>query len=250
MKVAIMQPYFFPYLGYWQLIVNTDEFVFFDVVQYNKKSWMNRNRILHPDKSKEFQYISLPIIKPSKGALLSEIVINNNDAWKEKIFVQMSVYKKLKAPFYNDVIELLHKIFSDESDKFTDVILNSVKQVCQYLDIEFKYRFASEIDFDRKPIQGPGDWALQISKKICASEYINPPGGYEIFGENKYRQHCIELKFLKSNLSVYKQSWRKEFQEALSLLDVLMFNDKETVKELLKNDFILLTKQELEIPRR
>lgn len=241
-----MQPYIFPYIGYWQLIANSDEFIFFDVVQYNRRSWMNRNRILHPDTSKEFQYISVPIKKHSQGTLINEVLLNNNENWKSKILGQLTVYKKLKAPCYDDIIFLVKKIFEKDCKFLLELSIYSTKMICGYLDIKFRYKVASDIDFDRESIKSPGDWALSISKYLNAKTYINPPGGYEIFDENKYSANDTNLQFLKSNLSLYKQSWRKEFQSGLSIIDILMFNDKDTIKDMLKNDFNILSKKELQ----
>lgn len=240
-----MQPYLFPYIGYWQLIANSDEFIFFDVVQYNKKSWMNRNRILHPDKSKDFQYISIPIRKHLQGTLISDVILNNDEKWQEKILGQLTVYKRLKAPFYNETIDLIKIIFSKNYESFLSLSIESTKTICNYLDIDLKYKVASEIDFNKDTIEGPGDWALSISKKLNAKTYINPYGGYEIFDEEKYNFNGIDLKFLKSNLTPYKQSLREKFEPGLSIIDVMMFNNKEEILRILQNDFKVLRKKDL-----
>ncbi len=245
MKVAIMQPYFFSYVGYFQLIANTDEFVFFDTVQYNKKSWMNRNRILYPNQDKEFQYISVPIVKHNKGTLIKDVQINNNEDWRRKILGQLTVYKKLHAPYYEDVRNLILSVFNGNHKDFLSLSISSTKQICNYLNIDLKYQIASKINFDHNSVESAGDWALAISKKIGAQSYINPYGGYEIFDEEKYRRSDVGLKFLKPKLSPYKQSYRKEFISGLSIIDALMFNSKEKVRELLQKDFCILSKKEL-----
>ena len=246
MTLAIMQPYLFPYIGYWQLIANSDQFIFFDVVQYNKRSWMNRNRILHPDKPDEFQYISVPIKKHEKGTLIKDVYINNNENWEEKIFGQLTVYKKLNAPYYDDVKKLIEKIFAGNHESFLNLSVVSMIQICEYLDIDFKYQIASDVNFNRNIIENAGDWALSISKELKATNYINPYGGYEIFDEGKYNVNGIDIKFLKSKLTPYKQSFRKNFMSGLSIIDILMFNDKKIIYNLLNNDFKLLSKKELE----
>ena len=245
MTVAIMQPYLFPYMGYWQLIANTDEFVFFDVVQYNKKSWMNRNRILHPTVPEDFLYISVPIKQHSRGTLIADVLINNEENWKNDILGKLTFYKKMKAPYYEDVLSLLNEIFSIEYSTFMDLIVKTTQVICKYLDMQLKYHIASTIDFDKEMIKEPGDWALSICNSMNAQNYINPYGGYEIFDENKYNQNGVDIKFLKSKLTPYQQSWRKEFMPGLSIIDVMMFNSKEKIKEMLLNDYDLLTKQQL-----
>ena len=245
MTIGIMQPYFFPYIGYWQLINAVDEWIFFDVVQYNKKSWMNRNRILHPDAKQEWQYVSVPVKKHEKGTLIKDIELNNDERWKEKILGQLTVYKRLKAPYYEETINLINSIFEKEYDIFLSLSIESTKMICSYFGIELKYKIASEIDFDRSEITGSGDWALVIAKDQKADRYINPHGGYEIFEEEKYNSNGIDLKFLKSNLTPYKQSWRKEFTPGLSIIDVMMFNSKEEIKSLLDADFKIFNKASL-----
>ena len=240
MKLAIMQPYFFPYVGYFQLIANTNHFIFFDIVQYNKKSWMNRNRILHPNKLDDFSYISAPVAKHDKGSLIRDININNDGKWQNKILSQLDVYKKLKAPFYNEVKQVVEEVLSKECNTLLDLSIESTRAICDYIGIEFNYEIASKINFDKRSISQPGDWALEISKHKKASEYINPPGGYDIFHEKKFIENNIKLSFLKSNLSSYKQSWRKNFNPGLSILDLIMFNSPEESKQIINNDFTII----------
>jgi len=245
MKLAIMQPYLFPYIGYWQLLNIADEWVFFDVVKYSKKSWMNRNRILHPDQNKQFQYITVPIKKHENGSLINKVRVNNNENWRDKVLGQLTVYKRLKAPFYVETIELIQSIFATEYDLFLSLVIESVKKTACHLDIDLDYKIASDLNFDRDEISGPGDWALAISKSQEADKYINPYSGHEIFDENKFRKNGIELRFLRSGLSEYKQSWREKYVEGLSIIDVMMFNSKEEIRTLLDNDFLLLNKKNL-----
>ena len=235
-----MQPYFFPYIGYFQLIANTDQFIFFDIVQYNKKSWMNRNRILHPSKPDDFQYISVPIAKHNKGSLIKDVDISHDEKWQNKILGQLTVYKKLKAPFYNEVNQIVREILSKECNTLLDLSIESTRTICDYIGIEFNYEIASRINFDKSSISQPGDWALEISKHKKASEYINPPSGYDIFDENKFLDNNIKLSFLKSSLSPYSQSWRKNFKSGLSVLDLIMFNAIEDSWQIINNDFTVI----------
>ena len=245
MKLAIMQPYFFPYVGYFQLIANTDQFIFFDIVQYNKRSWMNRNRILHPNKLDDFSYISAPVAKHDNGSLIRDININNDGKWQNKILSQLDVYKKLKAPLYNEVKQVVEEVLSKECNTLLDLSIQSTQAICDYMGIELNYEIASKMNLDIGNVSQPGDWALEISKHKKASEYINPPGGYDIFDEKKFLENNIKLSFLKSSLSPYKQSWLKSFISGLSILDVLMFNNKDELIKLLLNDFNIVSKSEI-----
>lgn len=245
MKTAIMQPYFFPYIGYWQLIVNADEFVFFDVVQYNKRSWMNRNRILHPDINKEFQYISLPINRYKKGTLIRDVTINFETDWIAAILGKLTYYKKIRAPYFESVSNVIEQIFVSVSSGFVDLVLCSFLKIFEYLEIDFRYSFASEIDFGREQISESGDWALAIADAIGADTYINPQGGIDLFDEEKFNKKNIALRFLRPNLTEYKQSNRRRFISGLSIIDILMFNSPQDVKFMLYNDFKLFSKKEL-----
>jgi len=208
---------------------------------------MNRNRILHPSKPDDFQYISVPIAKHNKGSLIKDVDISHDEKWQNKILGQLTVYKKLKAPFYNEVNQIVREILSKECNTLLDLSIESTRTICDYIGIEFNYEIASRINFDKSSISQPGDWALEISKHRKASEYINPPGGYDIFDENKFIENDIKLSFLKSNLSPYEQSWRKRFNSGLSILDALMFNNKDDLMELLLSDCKILSKQEVAI---
>ncbi|VAX09385.1 FIG00904907: hypothetical protein [hydrothermal vent metagenome] len=244
MRVAIMQPYLFPYIGYWQLFFNCDIWVFFDCVQYNKRSWMNRNRILHTNQNNKFQYVNVPIKKHGNGAIIKDVRINIEENYKEKIMGQLTVYKHLRAPYYEDVIDLIKDILSERHIFFISLITCIADKLCNYLEIQVEYKISTELDFDESIIHEPDDWALSITKALKADEYINPYGGAELFNENKYLSNDVHIKFLKPTLNEYKQSQR-EFVSELSIIDILMFNSKATVRSMLKNDFQLLPKSEL-----
>jgi len=236
-----MQPYFFPYIGYWQLIFNCDLWVFFDNPQYNKRSWMNRNKILHSNPENEFQYINVPIKKHERGEIIKNVQINNNEQWKDKLYGQLTVYKRIKAPYYEDVIKLLNTALQDKEDYFTPLSIKISVAVASYLGLSFKYKVSSELDMDYSQVNEPDDWALLITKHLGGNQYINPYGGMEIFNDNKYKNHGIDLLFLKPILKEYQQSQR-EFTPGLSIIDILMFNSKEKVVEILKNDFKIVEK--------
>jgi len=245
MKLAIMQPYFFPYIGYFQLIANTDKWIFFDVVQYNKRSWMNRNRILHPTKSDGYQYIGVPIKSHKSGTLIKDILINTKIDWKQDILGKLTIYKRMKAEYYDDTINLLASVFERNPSTFLDLSVLSIMMICEYVGIDFTYEIASNIEFDRSAIEGPGDWALSITKELGGNVYVNPPGGASIFDEDKYKKYGIDLLFMKANLSPYRQSKREKFVPGLSIIDILMFNKVSKIRDMLNNDFIFCRKNQL-----
>jgi hypothetical protein len=241
MKVAIMQPYFFPYIGYWQLIANCDEWVYFDEAQFNKRSWMTRNRTLHQDPEKEFQFINLAHKKVPLGTQIKVVELSQDEQWKMKVLSQLEVYKRLKAPFYESTRSLVSRVLFSNSATLTEQAITMLREVFAYLNLERPVHVSSAMTYQRSHVSSAGEWALEIAKSLGATEYINPPGGVDIFDETAYQASGIKLSFLKSKLSPYKQSW-KDFHPGMSIIDVLMFNEPKKVRELLLNDFDLLSK--------
>lgn len=234
MKLGIMQPYFFPYLGYFSLIKNTDKWVVFDTVQYIERGWMNRNRIIHPNKPEDM-YINIPLQKHSRSILIKDVLISADKAWREKILAQLySSYKK-RAKNFNTIYKLVEDVMNYDTEKLVDLNVYSMKKVTEYLDIDFEYEVFSEMGLQIDPVHDAGEWALNISKALRADEYINPPGGIELFDRRKFEKERIKLSFLKVNLKPYNQK-KSQFFEGLSIIDVMMFNDKRTINCML-DDF-------------
>lgn len=249
MKMGIMQPYFFPYIGYISLIKHTDEFMLFDPVQFIHHGWIERNRILKPfDKTKppvpgeNWQYISVPLVKHSRETLIKDIKIDNSIDWKSKIIAQLSSYKK-RAPYYKETMEVVERCFDIETDSIVELNRHILKEICQYLGIGTKITLFSEENLKIEKPNAPDEWALNICKaKGNVSEYWNPPGGSEFFDPLKYENANIELKFQKVELSPYVQRIGY-FEPGLSIIDVMMFNDVEQINKML-DDFSFINIKE------
>jgi len=231
MKLGIMQPYFLPYIGYFSLIANTDRFILLDTVQFIRHGWIERNRILKPDKG--WQYIRVPLIKPNgREALIKDVLINNKEKWQERILAQLQHYKKT-APYYRVVIDLLGNIFSDKYDDIVACDKFALEKVLEYLGINKTIEVFSEINLQIEKACAPDEWALNICKAIKGvDEYWNPPGGMSFFDGEKYKQNNIALKFQSVKITEYDQK-RELFEPALSIIDVLMFNSAEETREML-----------------
>jgi hypothetical protein len=237
-RIGIMQPYFFPYLGYFSLIKKTDKFIFLDGVQYIRHGWINRNRILKPEQG--WQYITVPLIKNGLGTLISDMEIDNRKDWKGRILRQLEHYKS-KAPFYRDTLSLVESCLSLETRSIVDLNEHILKEICRYLHIPADFGVFSKMDLQLETIQRPGDWALEISRSVEAEEYVNPIGGKGIFEIDQFEKNGIRLRFLLNNLRSYKQR-RDRFEPGLSIIDVLMFNDIEATRHLI--DDILMEEPE------
>ena len=231
MSIGIMQPYFFPYLGYISLIKHTDRFILFDPVQFIRHGWIERNRILKP--SDGWQYIQVPLIKSDgRATLIKDIRINNRDNWKLKIAAQLQHYKK-KAPYYNVVMDLLDDVFSFEYEDITSLNKKALQAVCSYLGIKRELEVYSHMNLSIDEVNAPDEWALNICKALgIVDEYVNPIGGLSFFDVEKYHNAGINIKFIKSDLPEYNQK-RERFEEGLSILDVMMWNSPEQTNDML-----------------
>ena len=232
MKVGIMQPYFFPYIGYFSLIHYVDKFIFFDTPQYISHGWVNRNRILRQNGTPG--YITVPIQKASQKTAINEIVIANNIDWRNKIYGQLTVYRR-KAPYYEEVMSFLHAVFDEEYNNLSDFNIKSIKSVCSYLGIKKDFDVFSQMKINVPCINEPDEWALYITKAVGGESYVNPPGGQTFFRRNKYKEQNINLEFLQSNCPVYIQRIGY-FVPGLSIIDVMMFYEKKEIVNML-NDF-------------
>lgn len=223
MKVGIMQPYFMPYIGYWQLIASVDIYVIYDDVNYIKKGWINRNNILvNNDK----QMFTIALNGASQNKLINEITIAD-DFIKLRKTIHMAYHK---APYYNDVMALLNKIFSYKSSNLADFIANSIKLVCQNLDIQTKIIMSSDIEKNNS-LKGQNK-ILEICKLLKADAYYNAIGGQELYDKDNFKAEGIDLHFIQTNLAPYTQLGNK-YVPGLSMIDVLMFNSQQQVTEML-----------------
>jgi hypothetical protein len=231
MRLATMQPYFFPYIGYYSLIEYADKFIIFDSVQYIRHGWINRNRILKPEDG--WQYIKVPLRKHSREILIKDIIIENKTNWQDKILGQLEHYKK-KAPHYNSVRNLVCECLLHNEESIVNLNANCLEKTCAFLGMQFNYEIFSNMKLHLENVQEPDEWALKISQVLNAKEYINPCGGFEIFDEQKYKTTNIELKFLKNRLAPYDQR-RRVFENGLSILDVLMFNSPDEAIKMIQD---------------
>lgn len=236
MKLGIMQPYFFPYLGYFSLIKYSDKFIFFDTPQYIAHGWVNRNRILRQDGIPI--YIIVPIQKARQETAIKDIMISDQYNWSEKMYGQLMSYKK-RAPRYKDTIEFLHSIIDKDYGKsLSKLNIETIKAVCDYLAINRNFETFSEMKLEIKEVKMADEWALNITKALGGDIYVNLPGGQAFFDKRKYDKANIELQFLKSNLSPYIQRIG-HFEPGLSIIDVMMFCSPEEIRDML-DDFKIL----------
>lgn len=228
--IAIMQPYFFPYIGYFSLIANTDFFVFFDTPQYTPRSWMNRNRIINIKQG--FTYITAAVQKAPQKTAIKDIYLAESDSWSTHLLAQLTVYKKI-APYYKQTIDVINHIASRKYTRLSDLNIESTIAVCDYLGIPLHSNVFSQMDLTLGEIHEPDEWALQITKALGFSTYINPPGGMSFFDREKYLRDGIALQFLQADIQPYDQHIGR-FEAGLSIIDVMMFCSPAEIIDMLK----------------
>lgn len=237
MKLGIMQPYLFPYIGYFQLMNAVDHWIVFDNIQFIDKGWINRNRILHPEVEKEWQYITIPLSKRGQFDKICDINISSDINWHGQMLGKLTSYKK--APYYNQTVDFLQHCFDTDELNLSKLVVRTLKMTADYIGITTPIDVQSEMDMPLGIIEHPGQWALRISEALGATEYINPYGGAEIFKHHEFETAGIDLSFLKPSLNPYPQR-RAGFTPGLSIIDILMFNNISDCKKML-NDFTLVS---------
>ena len=231
-SLAVMQPYFFPYIGYFQLMNAADLFVVYDNVKYTKKGWINRNRILQNGKDVVF---SIPLRKGSDFWEIKDREISA-DFKKAKLLNQIrETYRR--APYFERTLSLVERIVLKEETNLFTFILNSIREICECLAIRTEIVVSSSLDIDHSL---PGKTkVVALCKHVGADVYLNAIGGQELYSKDDFSTHGITLKFLKSKPFEYKQL-DNEFVPWLSIIDVMMFNSPDAIKECLDSKYELI----------
>jgi len=230
MTLAIMQPYFCPYIGYFQLMSAVDTFIIYDNIQFTKKGWINRNRILANGKD---EYFTLTLKKDSDYLNVNERFLSD-DFSKDKIKLLNKIKASYqKAPYFNEVFCLLEEILNFKSNNLFDFIYNSLMIWRSYIGITNNFIKSSNLNIDIEQFKGE-EKVIAICENLDAKVYINSIGGLELYKHDKFTAQNIDLRFIKSSFIEYKQ-FNNEFIPWLSIIDVAMFNDVVTIREYLTN---------------
>ncbi|NJB72645.1 hypothetical protein GGR42_003136 [Saonia flava] len=229
MRIAIMQPYIFPYLGYFQLISAVDTFVFCDDVNFIKGGWIHRNRILVDGKP---QYISFPCIKKSQNKLINELELKLDS--KEFYKILPTIHRAYKfAPYYDIVFPILEGLINSNIKNLSKFASNTVMVISEYLEIDTEFLYTSE-EFGHTKGQERSNRLINITKQLNSAHYINLIGGQEIYDKSYFNDQGVALNFIKSENEIYKQLGN-DFVPYLSIVDVLMFNSVTEIQQMLKS---------------
>lgn len=234
MKIGIMQPYFFPYIGYWQLINQVDQYVIFDDVNYINRGWINRNRILINNKP---TYFNLPCLGLSQNKLINQISINPDNKEISKKLRQLSLAYK-KAPFYDVVYPMIEGIMTSDIFNLSEFLFNSIKVVNKYLGIDTNLILSSNLK-NNKQLSGQ-EKIIDICKLLNATEYFNAIGGKCLYSTERFNKENIELKFLCTNDSIRYKQFDEKYYSNLSIIDMMMFCSTDTISCFL-NEYQLVT---------
>lgn len=223
MKAGIMQPYFLPYLGYFQLIAAVDCFVVYDTIQYTKKGWINRNQMLCNGAAAVF---SIPLRKGSDYLYVRDRAVAESFAPSKLVAQIEGAYRK--APEFSRTMPLIEAIVYHASANLFDFIHHSLRLCCTHLGIATPIRTSSEVEAGVSRLQGVSR-VIDICHRIGATTYINPPGGRGLYSVDQFNPTGLKLRFLQPYLPEYCQ-FGSRFVPYLSILDVMMFNSPERIR--------------------
>lgn len=228
MRTAVMQPYFFPYLGYWQLFYAVDQFVILDDVNYIKRGYINSNSILINGAANKF---TIPLEKASQNKLINESKLVGDPSWKEQFLRKVEMAYK-KAPRFRDFFPVLREIVLYDETDLVKYLKCSFEKVKEYLDLDTEILVSSEIE--KNNLLKAEDRILEICKRLNTDVYINAIGGQSLYHRERFAENNMELKFIKTGAYKYMQ-FSGIFVPDLSFIDVLFFNDKKSVYQLLNH---------------
>ena len=229
MRIGVMQPYFLPYVGYFQLMHACKQFVLYDDVTFITRGWINRNRLLDNGKA---SYFTLPLEKSSQNRLICKHKISSAaDRWKRK-FVKRIDHLYCKAPYYEVVAPLMAKIVHHSSNDLVEYLRHSLEAINDYLNLSVTIKLSSAIGCDADI--GCDARIVSMCKTLGATVYLNLPGGRDLYNVDDFANNGIRLEFLEFYDKSYVQ-FENAFVPSLSILDVLMFNSATDVVSMIKD---------------
>jgi hypothetical protein len=237
MKLGIMQPYFFPYMGYFHLLHDVDLFIVYDKVQFIKQGWINRNRILHPNKS-GWQYIYAPVDRASFHRSFQtpilDVKIESSKGWKQHILGQLDHYKKA-APFATETIDFVKECLARDIPSISRLNVSILDDCSKLLKLDFQYRFCSELDFVLDTNRSAEERILDLCEYFRADEYVNLPGGINLYHAENFKNRNIKLTFQNLPTYIY-DTGPYSFEPNLSIIDLLMWNSPGAINRYLEEN--------------
>jgi len=226
MKLAIMQPYFFPYIGYWQLIQAVDRFVIYDDVNYIKGGWINRNRVLL---NSEPNFITVPLHQSSSYKHICDISLQASPDWRDKLLKSIeNTYRKSSG--FAEAFPVIENIIRHEADNLSEYLVYQLQTLATFMGLKTEFVVTSRC-YGNNSLSGQAR-ILDICKREGATSYINPQGGQALYDRAAFSQQGVNLKFLVPAAIEYKQ-FGAAYVPWLSIIDVMMFNSTYQLDSLL-----------------
>jgi WbqC-like protein family len=225
MRLAIMQPYFLPYIGYFQLMSAVDKLLLLDDVTFINGGWINRNRIAVNGAP---HWLTLPLAQASQNRLISEIAIVDDASWKRKTLRTVELNYG-SAPFAPHILPLFSDLLKEAQGSLTTFLSHQLRRLADYIGIPIQIEQTSA-RYPKDSVTGPGR-ILDICVREGASTYVNLPGGRSLYDAEGFAAAGIELLFLDPNFSGFTLRYSGEEGPCLSILDLLMFNPVTAIRE-------------------
>jgi hypothetical protein len=225
MKLAMMQPYFFPYLGQFDLLHRVDIWIAHDQLQYIRRGWVNRNRILSLDTG--WQYITVPVNKHHRSTPINQMEASEEVDWRNKIIKNLSRYKR-QAPYYSQVLDLVNDCFSLPEKNLAKLNIALFRKTAQRLGIITPVHVFSEMNVDGAESTSAEEMVVRLCAAVGATEYNNPPGGVDLYHAEFFARHGIKLAFQDFTAMTYRCG-TFDFVPNLSILDVMMWNSPSQI---------------------
>lgn len=226
MTLGIMQPYFLPYIGYWQLLAAVDRFVIYDNIQFTKSGWINRNRFLRNGAD---AYFTVPIKHASDYLDVADREVAAAFDRRKMLRGLAAAYQR--APQFAEVMPLVTRIVESPLTNLFEYVHHSLCEMARFLEIRTPVVVSSSIAIDHTLTRQ--EKVLAICRATGAARYINPIGGLDLYSGAAFAAAGIELAFLRPRPRQYSQ-FGAAFVPNLSILDVVMFNPKDVVREMLR----------------
>ena len=230
MRVAIMQPYFFPYIGYFQLLASVDVFILYDDVNYIKKGWINRNRVLGYNGEITF---SVPLSNPSQNLQINEVKISNFTTFTKK-FKRTLEHSYGKSKYYEQGLKYVDTVLSREVEKISELAAESIKAAAQIFEIQCNI-FESSKDFSDSKGMERSQRLISMATQLSCTSYVNSIKGSFLYDRENFQSHGVELKFIKPEIITYEQFNSKKFIPGLSIIDMLMNLSVDEIQTHLKS---------------
>jgi hypothetical protein len=226
MKLAVMQPYFFPYIGYWQLIQAADRFVIYDDVNYIPRGWVNRNRLLINGRP---SYITVPLQKSSRNKRICDTFLQPSPRWRNKMIGSIE-HTYRNAPYFAEVNPVVEKAIRHDTDDLSAYLANQLQTLANFLGMSTEFVATSRV-YQNNDLSGQ-ERVLDICNREHVSAYINPRGGRALYERDEFKHHGVDLYFIETQPFTYSQR-ASGFVPDLSIIDVLMNCGREGTGDLL-----------------